>query len=292
MGILLLIINVAILFSKDNWSLRSHEKNIVLSYNRLATLADTSKIVVISGSNGGFSINSRMISEAFHKPVVNTSTHAGIGVRMQFEIYKDFLRQGDIVIFCPEYGGGKGRLYGGSALIRILSTHIPSTYKKMSFPQLLFILKYIGVHHKEVKSHSGVIKPFEGPYSAKAVNSYGDIECKRLHSDNIVSYSLSDNLDYVIDYYKYVHTYARERGIKIVFLPPTFMEREFMRNNRQIDSFSVRLKREGIPYQALPSRYSFPDSLYYDTPYHMTQLGANKRTEVIIEDLRRLLGED
>ena len=176
-------IDVCILFYKDEKSLYSHEKNVLLAYNTLKALQDTTKIVIIAGSNGGFSINSRMISNAFHMPVVNTSTHAGIGVRMQFEIYKDLLHKGDVIIFCPEYGNGKNRLYGETTLLRILSTQLPSAYKKLSARQWLFIHKYIGLYFNGICKHFGQ-KPFDGPYSVKALNEYGDIEWERPHQDS------------------------------------------------------------------------------------------------------------
>lgn len=274
---------------KDELSLYSHEKNAILAYNRLHTLEDTNKIVIIAGSNGGFSVNSRMINKAFQMPVVNTSTHAGIGVRMQFELYKDFLRKGDIVIFCPEYGGGKQRLYGESTLFRILSTHLPFAYTKISIPQWLFIYKYIGINYTKTLKHLGS-KEFEGPYSAYAVNEYGDIEYERAHQDTITTMKIEGKMDEeVVNYYKYIHTYTKNKGITLVFLPPTLMLRDFKYNSKQIDSIAQCLKQNGIAYQALPSRYSFSDSLYFDTPYHMTQLGANKRTEVLINDLQKIL---
>jgi len=286
------MVNVIMLYGKDRHSLYSHEKNVIISYNRLMALKDTNKIVIIAGSNGGFSINSQMISEAFHRPVVNTSTHAGIGVRMQFEVYKDFLCKGDVVIFCPEYGGDKKRLYGESTLLRILSTHMPFAYRKLSIPQWIFIYKYIGISFSEKKDHSRA-EDFKGPYSEHALNEYGDIEWDRPHNDSIKGYRLKGIVgEDVIEYYKYIHRYTNENEILLVFLPPTFMERDFVCNSEQIDSIASCFEQNGIGYQAQPSRYSFPDSLYYDTPYHMTQLGANKRTEMLIEDLNRILSKD
>ncbi len=230
-----------------------------------------------------------MIANAFHMPVVNTSTHAGLGVRLQFEIYKEFLHKGDIVIFCPEYGNGKDRLYGGSTVFRILGTHIPSAYCKISLMQWIFIYKYIGVHYSEIFKHS-LSKDFDGPYSAHALNEYGDIECERLHKDSIKPNTFGGQMDNdLIDYYKYIHSYAKSNGIKLAFLPPTFIESNYKKRQSQIDSIASCLKRNGIPYQASTLRYSFPDSLYYDTPYHMTQSGANKRTGLLIEDLNRIL---
>ena len=112
--VMIILIDIAILRKVDNLSYYSHERNFSLAYYRLKALKDSNKIVIIGGSSGAFGFNSRMIHEAFNMLVVNTSFHAGIGIRMQFELYKDLLQKGDIVIFCPEYGNGinKGRLYG------------------------------------------------------------------------------------------------------------------------------------------------------------------------------------
>lgn len=283
------IMSIIMLQTKDNYSLYSHEQNVALAYNRLKALSDTNKIVIIAGSNGSFSINSHMIAQAFQMPVINTSTHAGIGVRMQFEIYKELLHKGDIVIFCPEYDSGKSRLYGGSTLFRILTTHMPQAYRKVSLKQWLFIFKYIGVHYSIALGHL-FAKDYEGPYSAHSLNEYGDIECERPHQDSIKSPELEGKMDEeLITYYKYIHSYSKDNGIKLVFLPPTFNWSSYKKNEKQIDSIAFCLKQNGIPYQASTIRYTFPDSLYFDTPYHMTQSGANKRTAMLIEDLERIL---
>ena len=287
------IIDIFLLHGKDVRSLPSHEKNVILAYNRLKALGDTNKIVIIAGSNGGFSINSRMINETFHEKVVNTCTHAGIGVRMEFEMYKEFLHRGDVVIFCPEYGGSKSRLYGESSLFRILSSHMPFAYKKISFNQWCYLYKYIGVHYNELIEHQKWKDYYKdlGPYSSKSLNEFGDIECERIHKDSIELYNIGGKMSkVVIDYYKYIHSFTKENGIKLIFLPPTLIESCYLKNKNQIDSLADCLKRNGIPLQALPSRYVFPDSMFFDTPYHMTQSGANERTKLIIEDMNALLG--
>lgn len=287
----IMIMNIVMLSRKDGYCLHSHDKNAILAYKRLEALKDTNKIVIISGSNGQFSINSRMIHEAFNMLVVNTSFHAGIGIRMQFELYKDLLQKGDIVIFCPEYGNGfnKGRLYGETTLLRVLSTYMPSAYKKITFPQWLHLYKYTGIHFWEYLNHLN-IEEVKGPYSSDAVNEYGDIECERAHVDNIKDETIKGEMDNAaLEYIKYIHDFTKNKGIKLIFLPPTYIKSSYKKNAQQIDSMENTLKQNGIAWLAKPSRYSFPDSLYYDTPYHMTQEGANKRTKVLIEDLHRIL---
>lgn len=286
---IILIINVFMLLSKDRFSCYSHERNVALAYERLVALRDTNKIVIIAGSNAGFGINSRLIKQAFHMPVVNTATHGGIGVRMQFEMYNDLLREGDVVIFCPEYGAGEARLYGESTLVRILSTHLPQAYSKFSLAQWVHALKYIGIHYREAHKHRKS-KEFDGPYSAKAINEYGDIEWKRAHQDTISCYNISSLIDKeLVAYYKYVHATTKKRGIRLLFLPPTLLGSNYHKDAAQIEEWAVYLKQNGIPLQAEPSKYAFHDSLYYDTPYHMTSVGADIRTEVMIDDMARLL---
>lgn len=285
----IMIMHIVMLSRKDGYCLHSHEKNVILAYKRLEALKDTNKIVIISGSNGQFSINSRTIYEAFNMPVVNTSFHAGMGIRMQFELYKNLLQKGDIVIFCPEYGFDKGRLYGSNTLLRVFSTFMPSAYSKISFLQWLHLYKYTGIHFWEYLRHLHIEK-IEGPYSSDAINEYGDIECEREHLESIGTVTVKGDVDdTVIDYLYYIHDFAKAKGITLVFLPPTFIKSSYNIISKQIDSIAYTLKQNGIAWQAEPSRYTFPDSLYYDTPYHMMQEGANKRTEVLIEDLRRIL---
>ena len=62
----IIISSIIMLMKKDNRSLYSHEINASLAYERLDSLKDTNKIVIISGSNGGFSINSKILEDFHH----------------------------------------------------------------------------------------------------------------------------------------------------------------------------------------------------------------------------------
>lgn len=289
--VFIIIIDASMLLCVDRLTFHTHEINVRLAYDRLKALRDTKKIIIIAGSNGQFSINSKMISEAFHMPVVNTSAHAGIGTRMQFEMYKELLQKGDIVVFCPEYPSyGLSILYGESSLLRIVGAHMPDAYKKITFEQWIYLHKYFGIHCNEVYKHLDRYE-IEEPYSAKSVNNYGDIECEREHVDSFTLHHFAGKVDKkLIKYYKYIHAYSRKNGIKLIFLPPTLIQSNYLNQISQIDSIVNCFIQNNIPLQSSPRKYAFPDSLYFDTPYHMTQEGANERTKVLIEDLRRIIG--
>lgn len=283
----ILVCNIIMLLPKDRSSKRAHEANVALSYERLKSLKDSDKIVIIAGSNGQFGINSQMLSEEFSLPVVNTSAHVGLGVRLQFEIYKEFLKRGDIVIFCLEYNFDEKRLYGDVSALRILSTHLPAAYLKLPPAQWLHLYKYIGVGFKE----KFITKHAEGtPYGREMLNKYGDIACERKHQDSIpdIPY-IGEYSDVGLEYYSYMSRYAKEHGLRVVFLPPSLMKREFNKYRLQIDTISSMMAGIGLPYQASPERYALPDSLFYDTPYHLTKEGTEIRTRMMIEDIRKAL---
>lgn len=281
--------SLLMLLVKDNYSKYASEKNVLLAYNRMTQLKDTTKMVIIGGSNGSFGIDSEMLEDTFHIPVVNTCSHAGIGVKMQFEIYKDLLNPDDIVIFCPEYYDGKTRLFGESTLIRILSSFFPEMYMKFSVSHWLHSFRYIGIHFSEAYKHRNT-QEFEGVYSIKSVNKYGDIACERHHTEMRAHYEFKGDLDNeTLGYYKYIHSFAKENDINLIYLPPTLNIINYEDQKMQIDSLAECMSKNGIPYNATPLTFVFPDSLYIDTPYHLTLEGARLRTKRIIPIIKKYI---
>lgn len=281
-----IVVSFLMLTMSDDWSTYSHETNVALAYQRLDSLQGQKKIVIIAGSNGGFSINSQLLHDSLNLPIVNTSTHAGIGVRMQFEMYKELLEKGDIVVFCPEYYSDLKRLYGGSTLFRILSTHMPKAYLKMNFSQWGKTIKYIGIHFQEAIKHKGSL-PFDGVYSAQSVNRFGDISFPREHREIKDEYKFKGSMDEeTTAYYQYIHKYSKEKGIILIYIPPTLIESNYISQKPQIDSLVTFMQANNIPFRAAPKRYVFNDSLFFDTPYHMTTQGAIIRTENLVEDIK------
>lgn len=284
-----IVASVTMITRSNDWSKSSHEINVSLAYHRLDSLKSVNKIVIVTGSNGGFGIDSGIIADSMNMPVVNTSTHAGIGVRMQFEMYKELLQKGDIVVFCPEYYEDISRLYGECTLYRILSTHMPSAYMKLTFMQWIHTFKYIGTHFREALKGRG-IKEFSGPYSASAVNKYGDISFYRTHKDIKSIYGFHGNMDMeTTTYYQYIHEYSKKKCIKLIYLPPTLMESNYINQKKQIDSLELFMVMKHIPFQAKPERFVLNDTLYFDSPYHLTSRGARIRTLILIEEIKRIL---
>lgn len=255
----------------------------------MKALGDTTKMVIVAGSNGCFGINSHILRDSFDIPVVNTSTHAGMGSRLQFELYKELLHKGDIVIFCPEYYIDESSFYGESTVLRILSTFMPEAYTKLSFKQVIHLFKYIGIHYEECQKDKNA-KPFTGPYSLGALNEFGDIECERKHIKIRDTYQFKGQMGKdALEYYKYIHFFAKQHGIKLLFLPPTLLQSNYVSQKNEIDSLAQSMAANGIPYLVSPQTFVFPDSMFTDTAYHMTSDGADVRTQVLVKILKSYL---
>lgn len=64
----------------------------------LASRMPSPKIVIVSGSNGLFGLNSKMLSDYSGMPVVNATLHAGLPLDWLLHYANDIAKKGDIVI--------------------------------------------------------------------------------------------------------------------------------------------------------------------------------------------------
>ena len=95
----------------------SFEVNVPRSLEKIKK-CNCNKIVLIAGSNAGFGFNSDLLSNDFGIPVFNTGTHAGLGLRLQIELFKEYINAGDIVVLLPEYEQFYGGFLGDAAMVR------------------------------------------------------------------------------------------------------------------------------------------------------------------------------
>ena len=61
------------------------------------------RIYVVSGSSSFFSLDTKVLSQAAGRPVINLATHAGLGLPYLLDRAEREMRPGDTIIFTPEY---------------------------------------------------------------------------------------------------------------------------------------------------------------------------------------------
>lgn len=289
-GIVMIFLFVLCLRVENPYSEASHEINLVNSMSKLDTIT-VPKIIIIGGSGCGFGIDSKALSEHYDMPVVNTGTHAGLGLKLQLDLFKKYISEDDIVIVVPEFSNfSKNYFCGGETAVRILSSLYPEGYRCCSVVQFLHLLTFAPKHFfnsLRFKSQGNFPVP-ESPYSKKALNEYGDVT-----NFEVRNYQ-QFNVDPVLKHYnpivrKYLMEYFREvesSGARMLLLPPSLASSSFENSRSFINHLYEAYGRGPEPhFIAKPDRYALPDSLYFDTPYHLTYEGVKYRTALMIEDI-------
>lgn len=291
---MILVLSLVLIFMAkypDKYAIESHEINVRLSAERLSQIA-TTKIVIIGGSGCGFGFNSQLIYNHFHMPVINTATHASIGIVMQLKMYEQYFKDGDVVLIIPEYQQFTNKYAYGiedQTLYRILYNNYPSALKYLTIYQSINIVKYIPKYFQDAYAHRELIFDTISPYYKLSLNEYGDVAFweYRNHKISIPAHTIQNDCpnDDIIDVIKYFMQAQEKKGVKCILFPPTYMSQSYKNSALFINRLSEALLHYGIPFVTPTERYKFDDSLFYDTDYHLTYEGATLRTQMIIEDL-------
>ena len=80
-----------------------------------------------------------------------------------------------------------------------------------------------------------------------------------------------------------------ERGVTIFFLPPPYCRSSFQNDSLAINRISESLKAIGFPYYLEPSGCVYPDSMFYDSRYHLIREGVVMHSRKIAGELKRTL---
>lgn len=272
----------------------SHEMNVSRSIERLK-VAKGPKVIFIGGSGLAFGLKSERVEKAVGMPVYNTGTHAGLGLRLQLALVKPYVGDGDVVVCVPEYQQYLGGfMYGNETALRILSSSYPQGYRYVSLRQYVYLLRYVpDAFFSAISARNAV--PYGGPYSVSALNKYGDVECyeHRGHVEGIQELQLDGPLQpRSVSLLKDFGAFCVEQGASVLLLPPAYRETAFHTNETRIDEIWGRVNDSGLPMISSPEKYCFPDSCFFDTDYHLTEQGVDRRTERMISDIQAFMSSN
>ena len=278
---------------ENNYSIRSHETNVRRQIERLDTL-QSPKIIFIGGSGCGFGISSPMIRDHSHMNVCNTGTHAGLGLRLQVELYRKCISKGDIVVIIPEYEQYTGLFLGDETVFRIFTSTYKPGYKHISVRQQFHLFPYVAKAFHDDAIMKGLKEvDATSPYSIASLNEYGDVENYAYRNHREAAWkpnALEGDVDKtVIPYLKGLYQECIEKQATMLIFPPAFRQGAFEFNEGKIEEIWNMLEQSDLPVVSNPRACMLPDSLYYDTDYHLTYEGVVIRTNKLIADLDALL---
>lgn len=277
-----------------------YEGTFCIKYERVRTLQGK-KIVVVSGSSSF----EGLISETFEKQfpgysVVNFGTIAAYSMVFQLDVISNYIHEGDIVIYAPEFTMGQSM---GDARFE------PKTFR--GFEQCYDIFREI-----DMRNYTGFFSGFsefqKGGIVASAlqmephayqlaggnVNLWGDYTIPR-PGPTAASFGSSTKFNHSILNDTRVRNLTRvsdritaRGGVMVMSFSPYDSSSldEASRNQAAYDAFTAYCAgRVPFPVISNVGTCIFEHALFYDTAWHCSDRGAMLRTERLAADLRSFL---
>lgn len=259
------------------------------------------KIILLSGSNTLFGVDCSAIAFELGVPVVNMGTHAGL-----FPYYLDrvkrSLKRGDIII-CPfEY-----TVYYKDTLIdnvRFLRAYDSEYIMNCAFTRRLEYIYGCNLHDLMEDVIGCIIRPSKKTtgYDAKYLNINGDMENNPYEKrrtiikgepfgkyDGKIPNSEAERA--IKDFAEYCDC----NGIKFFITYPVYFygEREFRGKDLcYVNEIKQNLELSGIRYLGDYDQSLYTADMFYDTVYHLNNVGKRKHTRYLTELLKNCIGEE
>ena len=287
---LFLIILIGLLLP-NNSTQRSIDYSLKAKH-KLLQETKSPKVILTGGSNVIFGFNSKLLSENLKKPVVNHAIHAGYGLKYILDDVEKYVEEGDMLLVSPEYSHFLDDNYLGSEPILFSLTVEPQNIKLLSFEQIFNALSFAPKFSLDrIRSFSKNIlikKPIDSTdvYSQFSINEYGDnYKHWNLEKTIFQPYEFTGEINKdVLNYLKKYNDRINLRGAKLIILFPSLCETSYKINRKTIKSIEKELKSTNLNVVGTPEDFTYKDSLFFDTPYHLNGKGVYKRT-LIVGDL-------
>lgn len=94
------------------------------------------------------------------------------------------------------------------------------------------------------------------------------------------------------DFIKYFHdsvSRLKALGCKVIVLPPVSVESYYSTNRKTIDKIIKTLSQADVGFYQPVTKALLPDSLHYDTFYHVNAEGRDRNTERLITAIKKYL---
>ena len=289
--------NLASYWIADLYTLKEH----------VADATPSPKILIMSGSNGMFGLDSEELSKLVGNPVVNMASHAGLPLDYIEERVLPHVHGGDVVVAPLEFEYYRrdpspsefevmnmeswGTRYMTETFTRKIS-YFRSTYMLRALRDYLApipapipgTLKNI-MARAEINTRRGVSK-WDG-YSVESANSYGDmlVDLPSTYKESrnyITAPPRQEMLNKLVQFNKAVEakggrlflTWPVQSLNPLFYLPSIFTQ-------QSINETAKALEEKGLHLNCRLADFNYQQSLFFNTEYHLSLEGAERRTATL-----------
>jgi hypothetical protein len=254
------------------------------------------RIIFIGGSNLSFGLDCQVIKDSLKINPINTAISAAIGIKYMLENTMKYVKKGDIIVFVPEYEhffSDWNVAY--TELLRTVIEVNRSNINLLSKKQLYNCFPYTGTFILSKFNPVEYISTKESDvHSVNSFNKYGDVDA-HWNLENRQNKIIPETIDItgynpkVMVEIKQIVDKLQEKGCVFLVSFPCIQETSFNNSIEAVKKVEEDLKINAFKILGTPERYMMSDSLMFDTTYHLNKQGVERRTKLLIEDLKTVL---
>ena len=269
--------------------------DVVARKEAIAQRMEGPRVIVAGGSGALFGVRASVLSRELGLPVVNAGVHAGLGLEYLLHEVERIARRGDTVVLALEYD-----LYmrrdDDDTLIDYVISRDPEYFRRLS---MLREVRWFLRMPVERLANPFLMRVFGAPTAyPDHLNAYGDVVGNNsvFKTDALRSSVGREPLRIrppapgAVELLQDFSAWARERGIHVlathpntIRFPEYFTRPTIGRDLASIDSLHAA---SGIPFVD-----RWPDTMmdvrwFFDSPYHLDNVGATLRSRELAGRLR------
>jgi hypothetical protein len=272
----------ALTLALEPYSFDKNEYECALDYKLKAQKdVPSPRVLIFGGSNGAYGINSTQLSKHFGLPFYNMCVIAWLGIPNQLYQIQQIARPNDVILLTLEYA------YTRTSIPRqaVLKLKAPN-YTKVDLRSIGSYLVFL---------HCRIVLAFDGWASIHVFNNHENIDFKRADGFNSVGdfethltsksrykgdvnkMDMIDIKDVSQEITQFMEA-MNKKGIKVYFVPQSLCRSVYNLNPKRIDTFENQWAAFGVRSVCHPRDMVWPDSLFFDSPHHLTAQGRDLRT--------------
>lgn len=261
------------------------------------------RLMVLGGSNVAFGIHSTQLQETTGMETINVGLHMSLGLHYPLECVRQHGRPGDVVVLIPEYQLLVSDVQDGDPkVINQLLEQWPSATRYFdqtrynSWKQFLD-RDALWTSHEWLKRAYYAIRKRKNAtdiYRRSSFNQYGDVIAHHGRTADSISQTgrLPEvdpgRLDQAVELLNAFAQECRDRDIDVYLSYSPLPEETFALSEDVVQRVHDELKsRLDMPILNCPEDYVFPMDHFFDTAFHLSEVGGAKRTRAVGEALSR-----
>ncbi|MDR2085642.1 MAG: hypothetical protein LBP72_00535 [Dysgonamonadaceae bacterium] len=253
------------------------------------------RIIFLGGSNLSFGLDSQTIKDSLGLNPINTGIHAPLGIKYMLENTLQYIKNGDIIVLVPEYHHFCWDWDKGSdGLVLTVLDVDKSKIKLLSLGQIINCIPFTNNHimsKLNKDSYQNIVE--DDIYSVNSFNQYGDTYThwnrQRVDSIKVHTIVVEEYNPEIMAGIKKINQKFQKKGALLSISFPGYQDISFRNSEEFIKKVEQEYLAAGFTILGTAERYKMPDSLIFDTPYHLNKKGVDRRTRLLIEDLRKEL---